>query len=182
MHPYSPLPGPLPQQAAERQGLPRLGCSRGPGTHSRVHPPRPPAGGRSVSNTLSQSFEMYFNWLVSSITNPCLISRVLLLPSIGGFHTWDRCNKGAQSGRSLPPEGFLAAEAPATAGAHQDTLTLMGKAGPHAPPHRCGSRPREGGREGGRQPSGHCIGGADSEAWSNNGFRTSISPVCERWR
>ena len=101
MHPYSPLPGPLPQQAAERQGLPRLGCSRGPGTHSRVHPPRPPAGGRSVSNTLSQSFEMYFNWLVSSITNPCLISRVLLLPSIGGFHTWDRCNKGAQSGRSL---------------------------------------------------------------------------------
>lgn len=109
-----------------------------------------------------------------------LISRVLLLPSIGGFHTWDRCNKGAQSGRSLPPEGFLAAEAPATAGAHQDTLTLMGKAGPHAPPHQCGSRPREGGREGGRQPSGHCSGGADSEAWSNNGFRTSISPVGAR--
>lgn len=32
------------------------------------------------------------------------------------------------------------------------------------------------------RPSGHCGGGPDSEAWSNSGFRTSISPVCERTR
>lgn len=180
--PILSLPRPSSPASSRKTGSSQAGVQQRPGDPLPGPSTTAPCWGRSVSNTLSQSFEMHFNWLVSSITNPCLISRVLLLPSIGGFHTWDRCNKGAQSGRSLPQEGFLAAEAPAAAGAHQDTLALMGKAGPPAPPHQCGSRPREGGREGGRQPSGHCSGGADSEAWSNNGFRTSISPVCERWR
>lgn len=131
-------------------------------------------------------FEMHLNWLSPGFP---IHAWTLGVPSCPGLGTWTQ-RTGLRTG-ARETEVLAGREvSPTRAGAQpqarecQNALSLMGNAGPCPSPP---VGPTVG--EGGCGPSGHCCGGsdsdgggADSEEWSNSGFRTSISPVCEGGR